>query len=98
MWQNVVVRRDGSGILTTLIGEIAGALQKGFRLSPSQLAHLRHLIVQAEPVTPPDTAAANYLYTLHIGGRPSEKIQGPMPRALAQLVTFLSNLMLTYCC
>jgi hypothetical protein len=99
LWQTVFVRRDGQGMLTTLIGEVGGALQKPFQLSAGQLVKLRGLIAQARPIPPPKNYAIGPdLYTLHVSGQPAENLSGQLPRPLAALVQFLGNLMLTYCC
>lgn len=99
MWQTVWVKSDGSGVLTTLIGEQVGARQRPFTLPPGQAALLRRLVAAARGVAPPrhpDVKAT--LYTLTISGERSENVQGAMAKPLAALVSFLSGLTLTYCC
>ncbi len=99
MWQTVSVNADGGALLTTLIGEISGAIRKSFRLPPGQAAVLRRLVAAARrAATPADSDPRAELYTLHISGRPAANIQGRMPKPLAALVRFLSALMLTHCC
>jgi hypothetical protein len=98
LWQTVFVRRNGQGVLTSLIGEISGALQRQFKLPPPQLSMLRRLIAGAPSTPPPQGAAGPEIYTLHISGRAAENLSGPLPEPLAALVQFLSNLMLKYCC
>jgi hypothetical protein len=99
MWQTVWVRRDGSGVLTTLIGEQVGARQRPFQLSSVQAQQLRRLVAAARGVSPPrHTDPKATLYTLAISGKPSENVQGAMARPLAALVNFLSGLMQGYCC
>ncbi len=99
LWQTVSVRADGSALLTTLIGEISGAIRKPFRLPPDQTARLRRLVAAARPVARPASGDPRAeLYTLHISGMPSANIQGRMPKPLAALVHFLSGLMLSQCC
>jgi hypothetical protein len=99
LWQTVSVRADGAGQLTTLIGEISGAVRKSFQLPPEQAAVLRRLVAAAPRSHPPQTTDPRAeLYTLHISRLPSANIEGRMPGALAALVHFLSGLMLTYCC
>jgi hypothetical protein len=99
LWQTVSVRADGSALLTTLIGEISGAIRKPFQLSPDQAARLRRLVTAARPVARPVSGEPRAgLYTLHISGMPSANIQGRMPKPLGGLVRFLSGLMLAHCC
>jgi hypothetical protein len=99
LWQTVLVRADGSALLTTLIGEISGAIRKPFQLSPDQAARLRRLVTAARPVARPVSGEPRAeLYTLHISGMPSANIQGRMPKPLGGLVRFLSGLMLAHCC
>jgi hypothetical protein len=100
LWQTVSVRRNGSGVLTTLIGESVGAERKAVQLPAVQTAHLRTLVTHAESVRPPRPGIAPRatLYTLHIAGRPAENIQGPARPPLHALVAFLSGVMFTYCC
>lgn len=99
MWQTVWVRGDGSGVLTTLIGEQVGARQRPFQLSARQAGQLRRLVAAARGVSPPrHTDPKATLYTLAISGRPSENVQGAAARPLAALVNFLGALMLNYCC
>jgi hypothetical protein len=99
MWQTVWVTRDGSGVLTTLIGEQVGARQRPFHLSAAQAQLLRRLVGAARGVSPPRHPNPKAtLYTLAISGKPSENVQGAMARPLAALVNFLSGLMLDYCC
>jgi hypothetical protein len=98
LWQTVFVRGNGQGVLTTLIGEVSGALQRPFRLSPGQVVTLRRLIAAARSVPPPHDSLGSDLYTLHISGQAAENLSGPMPEPLAALVKFLGNLMLAYCC
>jgi hypothetical protein len=69
LWQTVFVRRNGQGVLTSLMGEIGGAPQRSFRLPPDQLAKLRRLIAAARTIPPPaDETMGAELYTLHIPG------------------------------
>ncbi|MBV9004504.1 MAG: hypothetical protein JO181_07575, partial [Solirubrobacterales bacterium] len=84
----------------TLIGEIAGARRTWFQLPAGQTARLRRLVADARGVPPPRPGIAPRaeLYTLHIADSRSENIQGPMRRPLASLISYLSGLMLTYCC
>lgn len=99
LWQTVSVRADGTALLTTLIGEISGAIRKPFQLPPDQAALLRRLVAAARPVSRSTTGDAHAeLYTLDIPGMPSANIQGRTPKPLAALIHFLSGLMLTYCC
>ncbi len=99
MWQTVSVSSDGTGILTTLIGEISGAERRAFHLPPARAATLRRLVDRARPVREPgrhDPRAE--LYSVRISGVPSKTIQGSAPKPLNELVRFLSGLMQTYCC
>jgi hypothetical protein len=98
MWQSIFVQPDGHGLLTSLIGETAGAPHRAFRLSASQLATLRRLIAAAKSVKPGPSKSGDYLYTLHIPGEAQFSFEGPMPRRLTALVNFLDGLTLTYCC
>lgn len=99
LWQTVSVRADGSALLTTLIGEISGAIRKPFQLPPDQTARLRRLVAAARPVARPASGDPRaQLYTLHISGMPSANIQGRTPKPLAALISFLSDLMLAHCC
>lgn len=99
MWQSVAVKADGTALLTTLIGELAGAPRRTFQLPARQAALLRRLVVRARGAGVPSwiNPRAKY-YTLHIRGEQALVIEGPMPRRLAALVNFLSGLMFTYCC
>jgi hypothetical protein len=98
MWQTVFVRPNGSGLLTTLIGETAGAPHRPFQLSPDQLASLRRLIAGARSSKPGPSKPGPYLYTLHIPGKATLSLEGPMPKPLHELISFLDRLTLTYCC
>jgi hypothetical protein len=98
MWQVVFVEPDGNGLLTSLIGETAGAPHRRFHLSMGQLATLRRLIAAAKPVKPGPSKPGDYLYTLHLAGEAPISFEGPIPGRLHQLVNFLGALMLTYCC
>jgi len=98
MWQTVFVQPAGNGLLTTLIGEIGGAPHRAFRLTAGQLAILRRLIAAARSVKPGPSTAGPYLYSLHIAGEKPVSMEGPLPSRLNQLVNFLNDLMLTYCC
>lgn len=98
MWQTIFVRPNGSGLLTTLIGEEAGAPHRPFHLSPRQLASLRRLIAAARPSKPGPSRPGPYLYTLHIPGKAAFSLEGPMPKPLHALVAFLDGLTLAYCC
>jgi hypothetical protein len=98
MWQTLFVRRDGSGVLTSLIGEISGAPQRPFRLSGTQLARLHHLVAAARPVRARSSGSGDFLYTLSISGAPASSLEGQMPRQLSALVGYLGGLMTTYCC
>jgi hypothetical protein len=99
LWQVVSVKAGGKGVLTTLIGEITGAVRKSFQLPAPQAAVLRRLVADARSVRPPPRSDPRAVfYTLHISGGAAANIQGRMPRRLAALVHFLSGLMLTYCC
>lgn len=97
-WELVSINARGSGILTTLIGEL-GAVGRHFRLPPRQAARLRRLVHNARgaPV-PPVKNAHSTLYTLHIVGTASENVQGGGPKPTMALVNFLSGLMQEYCC
>ena len=99
MWQTVSLSADGSGILTTLIGEISGAERRFFRLPASQAATLRDLVDRAR-VTPQPRAhdLRAELYSIRIAGAPSKTVQGPARLPLEALVRFLGGLMRTYCC
>lgn len=99
LWQSVSINAQGAAVLTTLIGEETGALRKDFQLPAGQAASLRRLVAGARTVRAPrpnDPHAT--LYTLHIAGEPAANLQGHTPAPLTALVTFLSNLMLHYCC
>lgn len=99
MWQTVSLSADGSGILTTLIGEISGAERRSFRLPARQASTLRRLVTRARPVPQPtahDPRAE--LYSVRIAGAPSKTVQGRARAQLEALVRFLSGLMQTYCC
>jgi hypothetical protein len=98
MWQTIFVQPNGHGLLTSLIGETAGAPHRAFRLSASQLATLRRLIARAKSVKPGPSKPGDYLYTLHIPGEAQVSFEGPMPGRLRALVDFLDELTLTYCC
>jgi hypothetical protein len=98
MWQTIFVRPDGHGLLTTLIGETAGAPHRPFQLTGNQLARLRRLIAAARSVKPGPSRPGDYLYTLHIPGEAPMSLEGPMPARLGALVSFLDGLTLTYCC
>jgi hypothetical protein len=99
MWQTVSVFSSGRAELTTLIGEIAGAERKPFRISPQQMTRLRRLLAGSRAARIPahhDLRAT--LYTLHVSGRSSVVIQGTIPRRMKPLIRFLTGLMSTYCC
>ena len=98
MWQTVFVRPDGSGLLTSLIGETAGAPHRSFRLSSHQLATLRRLIATARSVKPGPSRPGPFLYTLHLPGEATMSLEGPMPKRIGALLNFLDGLTLTYCC
>jgi hypothetical protein len=98
MWQSVFVRPDGSGVLTSLVGEISGAPQKPFRLSRAQVGTLQRLIATARTEKPPTGSNGDYIYSLHIAGRPAQGFGSPVPGPLGSLVNFLGGLMYTYCC
>ena len=98
MWQTIFVEPDGHGLLTSLVGETAGAPHRGFQLSAAQLARLRGLIASAKSVKPRPSKAGDYLYTLHIPGEAQMSFEGPMPRRLSALVDYLDGLTLAYCC
>lgn len=97
-WQSVFVEPNGYGLLTSLIGETAGAPHRAFQLPATQLARLRRLIAGARSVRPGPSRAGDYLYTLHIHGEAQFSFEGPIPKRLAALVNFLDGLTLTYCC
>jgi hypothetical protein len=99
LWQAVSIDSNGKARLTTLIGEIAGAVRKSFRLPPVQVARLHRLVRDARgaQASPVHNLQAE-LYSLYIAGQPSEVIEGKMPKRLEALVNYLSGLMLTYCC
>jgi hypothetical protein len=99
MWQTVSIDGNGTGVLTSLIAEISGAVRRSFHLPAPQAARLRRLLGAARRAPSPrgrDPRAE--LYTLHISGEPTAAIQGSMPKPLRALVSYLSGLMLTYCC
>lgn len=98
MWQTVFVRPDGSGLLTSLIGETAGAPHRAFQLSAHQLATLRRLIAAARSSRAGPGRPGPYLYTLHLPGKATMSLEGPMPARLRALLDFLDGLTLTYCC
>jgi hypothetical protein len=99
LWQVVAVQANGRGVLTTLIGEITGAVRTSFQLPAPQVAVLRRLVAGARSVRPPPRSDPHAVfYTLHISGGTAANIQGRMPKRLAALVHFLSALMQTYCC
>jgi hypothetical protein len=99
LWQTVSISPTGSGELTTLIGEIAGAKRTSFKLPASGMASLRRLLAAARGVKPPATHVLTAeLYSLHVAHLPSEAIQGPAPPQLRRLIVFLSALMTNYCC
>lgn len=98
MWQTVFVRRDRTGVLISLIGEISGAPQRSFRLGDAQFGELSHLVAAARAVKVRSSGAGDYLYTLRIGGQPAANLEGRMPPRLAALVAYLGGLMSTYCC
>lgn len=97
-WELVSVNAQGSGILTTLIGEL-GAVRRDFRLPPSQAARLRRLVENARgaPAPPVENTHA-MLYTLHITGAASEIVQGGGPASTLALISFLNRLTQQYCC
>jgi hypothetical protein len=97
-WQSIYVQPDGKALLTSLIGETAGAPHRPFQLSADQLATLRRLITAARSARPGPSRPGLYQYSLHIAGERLMSLEGPMPRALAKLVNFLGHLMLIYCC
>jgi hypothetical protein len=100
LWQTVVVRPDGTGAVTGLIGESAGATQKSFRLSGSHLATLRRLIAAASHARSGQAGRGRpeYIYTLNVPGRKSRSAGGSMSMPLAQVVNFLNRLISRYCC
>jgi hypothetical protein len=101
LWQTIFVRRDGSGVLTTLIGEIGGAPQRSFQLPSGELTSLRRLIeaVRANGHgSGSDALEDGFVYSLHIEGLPSQNAGGAAPKPVAKLIDFLSGLTLTYCC
>jgi hypothetical protein len=98
MWQSIFIRRDGTGVLTSLVGEISGAPQRPFRLPRGQFVKLRRLIAGARTARRGANRPGDYIYSLHIAGQPPLGLEGPMPRQLSSLVGFLGNLMLSYCC
>ncbi|HEX4010110.1 MAG TPA: hypothetical protein VHX62_08885 [Solirubrobacteraceae bacterium] len=99
MWQTVSVFSTGRAELTTLIGEIAGAERRPFRISPRQVTRLRRLLAVSRAAKIPvqhDLRAT--LYTLHVSGRTSVILQGTIPTRMKPLVGFLTGLMSAYCC
>jgi hypothetical protein len=100
LWQAVSLAPDGKGLLTTLIGEVSGAEQRRFRLSPPQAALMRRLVAAVRTVRAPapNGNPRDMLYTLYISGRPSVDIQGRAPKQLTALINFLSGLMMSECC
>ena len=99
LWQTISVQPSGHAQLTTLIGEIAGAVRKRFVLPAAQAAKVRQLVRAARTVAPPrphDPQAQ--LYTLTLPGLPAESLQGTTPPALTALTGYLSGLMFNYCC
>jgi hypothetical protein len=98
MWQTIFVRPNGSGLLTTLIGEEAGAPHRPFQLSARQLASLRRLVEAARSAKPGPSRPGPFLYTVHLPGEATFSLEGPMPKPLHALVAFLDGLTLTYCC
>lgn len=57
LWQTVSLQTSGRGLLTTLIGEISGAVQKPFRLTGRQVTALRRLVTGARDRCPRHPAA-----------------------------------------
>jgi hypothetical protein len=98
MWQTIFVQPNGRGLLTSLIGETAGAPHRAFRLSASELVALRRLLAAARAVKPGPSKAGPYLYSLHIAGEAPFSMEGPIPTRLNHLVNYLGDLMLNYCC
>lgn len=97
-WQSIYVQPDGNALLTSLIGETAGAPHRHFRLTAAQLATLRRLIAAARSVKPGPSRSGLYQYSLHIAREPLMSLEGSMPRPLAKLVNFLDGLILARCC
>ena len=99
LWQTVSLSPSGRGVLTTLIGEVSGAIRKPFRLPARQARILRQLVALARTVKPPAQSDPRAeLYTLYITGQPSANIEGRAPKRLTSLIHFLAGLMMTYCC
>jgi hypothetical protein len=99
MWQTVFVRTNGTGVLTSLIGEIGGVPQVPFRLPAAQLHKLKRLIARSRPGNyVGSNGQPDYTYALRILRHPPEGITGPVPRSVAPLVALLGGLMFKYCC
>ncbi len=99
LWQTISIQPNGRGLLTTLIGEISGAVRRHFELSAAQKVTVSRLAVTAARVAPSTSHDPRAeLYTLTLRGRPAENLQGEMPPALSALTRYLSGLMTSYCC
>ena len=99
LWQAISIQPDGHVLLTTIIGEIAGAQRRRLTLPPSQTAKLRRLVAAARRVAPPRPHNPQaQLYTLTLPGLPAESLQGTTPPALTALTGYLSGLMFNDCC
>lgn len=97
-WETVVVRTDGTGDVGIFIGEWTGTKHKRFRVAPSALVRLRHLVSRAARTgqTPPLGRSPSVTYLLFADGRVFETAKGHVPASLATLTGILSGLIDRY--
>jgi hypothetical protein len=100
MFETVVVRRDGSGQVGHLIGEISGTHYQSFQLRAVQLARLRRLVAgaghAAHPLRVVPSSTPTITYLVRTTRWNVEAAAGHVPRPLAGLVGTLSGLIDRY--
>lgn len=99
MFQTVTVRRDGTGEVGQLIGEISGVKRKPFRLTRAQFAQLRRLLAEASraPHNPHLVPSQNpFQYQVLTRNWDFVASKGHVPAAMAGLVNTLSGLIDRY--
>jgi hypothetical protein len=99
VWQSIFVRPNGTGIVTTLVGEIVGAHQDPFRLSAAQFATLKRLIAATRTSARKSPAVnhTGYLFLLQLHGRSPSSFDGDTPTRYGALVRFLAGVMYVHC-
>jgi hypothetical protein len=99
LFQTIVVRRDGSGEIGKLVGEINGVQFRPFRLARGQLAYLKRLLTQAAhanhaPALGPANVSLSYIVSTK--GWTLRASAGHVRPQLAGLVGLLSGLIDRY--